>query len=521
MSSRLPMDILDKLARYFLTLRLPQIDYFMNHSEEVQAKTLTSLIQKAQATEWGKLHQYSKIRTFTDFQTKVPISTYEDLFPYIDRMMQGEQNILWNEKIKWFSKSSGTTNARSKFIPVSPTALVQSHFRGGRDMMALYVRNNPKARFFWGKGLSIGGTFQQNPENPNVFIGDISAVVVQNLPKWAQAIRTPPLHVAMMDKWEEKIEAMAEVTMKQNVTSLLGVPTWTVVLLQRILEISGKKHIEEVWQNLEVFIHGAVSFTPYRNLFKSLAPSIKYVEVYNASEGFFGVQDDITRDDMLLMLDYGIFYEFIPILEIDDENPTTIPLEAVELGKNYAIIITTNGGLWRYKIGDTVKFTSVNPYRIKITGRTKHFINAFGEEVIVENAETAITHACHLTDSVVMEYTAGPVYMAENQQSGGHEWIIEFDKEPHDLDLFVNILDAKLKEVNSDYDAKRYKDMALKKPVVHKVPIGTFYNWMKKRGKLGGQNKVPRLANTREYLDDILRLLKLKNDSRLRGGLEL
>lgn len=503
------MKIFNGIVRHLLTQRLYEIDLFIKSPFRTQHETLTKLIQKSKDTEWGKKYGYAHIRSYEHFQKNVPVSTYEELYPYIARMMQGEQNILWSSKVNWFSKSSGTTNARSKFIPVSWESLQSCHFRGGKDVLALTVKNIPKTKFFRGKGLSIGGTFQKNPENPKVQYGDISAVIVQNLPKWAQYIRTPSLKVAMMDKWEEKIEKMVEITMQKNVTSLLGVPTWTIVLLQRILEVTGKTHIEEVWPNLELFVHGAVSFTPYRALFQKIAPTIQYLETYNASEGFFGLQDDFSRDDMLLMLDYDIFYEFIPFFETDKDDPKTIPLEEVEVNKNYVMLITTSGGLWRYKIGDTVKFTSVDPYRIKITGRTKHFINAFGEEVIIENAEEAILYACQKTKAVIKEYTAGPIYMGNTQQ-GGHEWIIEFEKSPIDLESFTHLLDQKLQEVNSDYEAKRYQDIALKKPLVHSVPRDTFYNWMKKRGKLGGQHKVPRLANNREYVEEILSLMNVE-----------
>lgn len=479
----------------------------MRHPHDVQAQTLDYLLRTARNTEWGKQYEYGSIKTLTQFQERVPISAYEDIVPYVERMMRGEQNVLWATPIRWFSKSSGTTNARSKFIPVSQDTLRSSHFRVGRDIFALYLDNNPQSKFFWGRGLSIGGTFQKHTEKPEIFVGDVSAVVVQNLPKWVQSLRTPPLHIAMMDKWEEKIEAMAQHTVNQRITSMLGVPTWTVVLLQRLLEMKGAQTIDEVWKDLEVFIHGAVAFTPYRALFQKIAPKLRFMEIYNASEGAFGLQDDLTRDDMLLMLDYEIFYEFVPVSELENENPKAYALWEVELDKNYAMLISTSGGLWRYKIGDTVKFTSKNPYRIKITGRTKHFINAFGEEVIVENAEEALTYACTETDALVSNYTAGPLYMADKQQ-GGHEWIIEFEKDPLDMTRFVELLDRKLKEVNSDYDAKRYQDIALKMPLVHKAPVGTFYNWLKKKGKLGGQYKVPRLANTREYLDDILHLFK-------------
>jgi hypothetical protein len=424
--------------------------------------------------------------------------------------MKGEQNILWPSEIKWFAKSSGTTNARSKFIPVSTEALEDCHFRGGKDLMSIYVNNNPDTKVFTGKGLAIGGSYQTSTVNPELYYGDVSAVVMKNLPIWAQFIRTPSLDIALMDKWEDKIEKMASATAQENVTSILGVPTWTIVLLQRILEITGKSNILDVWPNLEVFAHGAVSFTPYRNLFaKTLIPSssMNYVEIYNASEGFFGLQDQTGTHDMLLMLDYGVFYEFIPIEELDKEFPQALTLDQVQVDKNYAMVISTNAGLWRYKIGDTVKFTSLAPYRIRITGRTKHFINAFGEEMIIENAETAIARACQETEAIIRNFTAAPIYM-EKEGKGGHEWLIEFEKEPANLHQFTQLLDQTLREVNSDYDAKRYKDIALQLPVVHSLPEGTFYNWMKKRGKLGGQHKVPRLSNSREYVEDVLSMLQ-------------
>ncbi len=368
----------------------------------------------------------------------------------------------------------------------------------------MYGHNHPETKFFLGKALSIGGSLQRNPDDSDSYYGDVSAVVTKNLPMWAQFIRTPSLDVALMDKWEDKIEKMAQVTINENVTSILGVPTWTVVLIRRILEITGKSNILEVWPNLELFAHGAVSFTPYRELFRSMIPSetMNYVEIYNASEGFFGLQDRTGAEDMLLMLDYGVFYEFIPLDELGEEHPRTLTLDQVELDRNYALVISTNGGLWRYKIGDTVKFTSVNPYRIRISGRTKHFINAFGEEVIVENAELAVTRACEETGATVENFTAAALH--GQPQQGGHEWIIEFTREPDNLTQFTQVLDATLREINSDYDAKRYQDMALQMPVVHNVPEGTFYNWLKKRGKLGGQHKVPRLSNSREYVEDIL-----------------
>lgn len=494
------------LIKKILHFPYRRIKHFMQNAAEVQERQFFYLINKAKSTEWGKKYDYASIRNIEQFTQRVPVSAYEEIAPYIMRMMKGEQNILWNSPIHWFAKSSGTTNARSKFIPVSRESLIKCHFQGGKDLIALYLENNPQTKFALGKGLGIGGTFQESIETKGVFYGDVSAVVTQQLPTWAQKLRAPSLEVAMLAKWEEKIERMAQETMHQNITSLLGVPTWMVVLLQRILEITGKKNIHEVWENLEVFFHGAVAFQPYRTLFNQIAPNLKYMEVYNASEGFFGLQDDMSRDDMLLMLDYGIFYEFVPIDEWDKPFPKTLTISEVEPDTNYAMVISTNGGLWRYRIGDTVKFTSLNPYRIKITGRTKHFINAFGEELMVENADIAIAKACEYTHATIVDFTACPIYIGDGSK-GGHEWLIEFEQQPTDLNFFVEILDKTLREVNSDYDAKRYQDLALQKPVVHSLPTGTFYEWFKRKGRLGGQYKVPRLSNSREIVEDILKIV--------------
>jgi len=420
--------------------------------------------------------------------------------------MHGEQNVLWASPISWFSKSSGTTNARSKFIPVSKESLENCHMMGGKDMITLLINNKPETRIFEGKGLSIGGSLSNNPLNSSLLLGDVSAVVMKNLPIWAQIIRTPSLDVALMDDWDQKIEKMAIETSKENVTSILGVPTWTLVLIEKILEITGKKSILEVWPNFEFLVHGAVAFGPYRELFQNLVfPSseVRFLEIYNASEGFFAIQDDLSLpDEMLLMLDYSIFYEFIPIGAHGEEVDQIVSLDQVMLGVNYAMLITTNSGLWRYKIGDTVKFTSILPYRIKISGRTKHFINAFGEELIIENAEKAISVACIQTNSEIKDYTAAPAYM-EGGKKGSHEWVVEFSKAPKDLRIFVEILDRTLREVNSDYDAKRSYDLVLEPPQVLVAPKGTFYAWMRARGKLGGQHKVPRLSNNREFLDGV------------------
>lgn len=424
--------------------------------------------------------------------------------------MRGEQNVLWPTEVRWFAKSSGTTNARSKFIPVSQEALDDCHFKGGKDLISIFVNNFPETTIFDGKGLAVGGSHQMNEFDPSSssYYGDVSAVIMKNLPPWAEFIRTPSLETALMSNWEEKIEKLARETAQVNVTNIAGVPTWTVLLIQKIIELEKKESILDVWPNLQVFFHGAVSFTPYRSLFKSLIPTdqMVYWETYNASEGFFGIQDQRDKEDLLLMLDYGIFYEFTPVAELDTENPRTLRLEEVELHKPYAMVISTNSGLWRYSIGDTVKFTSKYPFRIRIAGRTKHYMNAFGEEVMVENAEAAITKACELTGAIIDNFTAAPVYLSEGKK-GCHEWIVEFKTQPTSMDEFTAVLDQTLRAVNSDYDAKRAHNLALLQPRVHCAREGTFYSWMKRRGKLGGQNKVPRLSNSREYVDDILQLM--------------
>jgi hypothetical protein len=498
------LKILNIILKSVLKRRISQIQRFIDFPHETQQELLRKLIVKGKNTDWGKHYGYSGIQTLEDYKNNVPVQSYEAIFPSIEKIMKGEQNILWPSEIKWFSKSSGTTNAKSKFIPVSKEALQDCHYKGGKDLISLYFNNYPQSEMFSGKGLAIGGSYVSNPQNSNSYYGDVSAVIMQNLPLWAQVVRTPNLKIALMDEWEQKIEKIATVTINKNVTNISGVPTWTIVLLEKILQMRGKENIHEIWPNFEVFFHGAVAFEPYKAIFRKLFPrGINYVETYNASEGFFGIQDRLDSEDMLLMLDYGVYYEFIPMEEYENEHPKTVGLDQVVLNKNYAMVITTNAGLWRYKIGDTIKFTSLSPYRIRITGRTKHFINAFGEELIIENAEAAITRACDQTKSAITNFTAAPVYF-DGSQKGRHEWVIEFSKEPDDLELFVSILDNTLKEVNSDYEAKRYKDIALLKPLVRKVGEGTFYNWMKRRGKLGGQNKVPRLSNSREFVDDIL-----------------
>ena len=508
------MDLFNSIITWVMKKRIHQIELFMKYPNEVQNELLTKLISSAKDTVFGRKYKFSDINSVSEFKQRVPISSYEDIFPYIERLMRGEQNVLWPSEIKWFAKSSGTTNARSKFIPVSNEALQDCHFKGGKDMLSFYVNNYPESKMFTGKGLAIGGSHQINEYDPNEnsHYGDVSAVIMQNLPLWARFVKTPTLDIALMDNWEEKIEKMAAATADVNVSSIAGVPTWTVLLLKRIMELKGASNILEVWPNLEIFFHGAVAFGPYEAIFNELIPSsdMHYFETYNASEGFFGIQDQSNSNELLLMLDYGIYYEFIPFECIDDEHPETHSLNEVELGRNYAMVITTNAGLWRYMIGDTVKFTSTEPYRIKITGRTKHFINAFGEELVIENAESAIRSACEKTGAIIDNFTAAPKYLSTNER-GCHEWIIEFVKDPENAEEFRVILDNELRAINSDYDAKRQKDLALEMLQLHVAEKGTFYSWMKGRGKLGGQNKVPRLSNSREYLDELLELILVKS----------
>jgi hypothetical protein len=504
------MELINSILSWVMRKRIGEVDVFKKYPLETQDELLKKLLYSAEHTEFGEKHGFKKIHSYREFQEQVPLHTYEQFFPYIERTLKGEQNVFWPTDIRWFAKSSGTTNARSKFIPVSDESLEDCHFKGGKDMLSIYLNNYPESKLFTGKNLTIGGSQQINQfdQNANSYYGDVSAVLMKNLPFWVQMIRTPNLEIALMDEWEEKIERMARATMNENVISISGVPTWTVVLLQRIMELKDAKDITEVWPNLELFIHGAVAFGPYRDLFKRLipTPSMHYMETYNASEGFFGIQDQIDSDEMLLMLDYGIYYEFIPLEEDTSEHPKTLNLSEVKLDTVYAMVITTNAGLWRYRIGDTVRFTSLFPFRVKIAGRTKHFINAFGEELMIENAEIAMAYACEQTEAIMSNFTAAPRYL-QNKNKGGHEWVIEFVKEPNSLEQFTRVLDQKLREVNSDYDAKRHADLALEMPVIHSVEEGTFYEWMKRRGKLGGQHKVPRLANNREYMDDLLKMI--------------
>lgn len=466
-----------------------------------------SLIDKAKDTEWGKKHHYPEFGSIKDFKDAVPLQHYEDVKPYIDRTRKGETNILWPGETKWFAKSSGTTSDKSKYIPVTTEGLEKCHFRGGKDVLAIYATNNPETKIFKGKGLTLGGSHKIDNFSNQSYYGDLSAILIENLPFWTEFIRTPSHHVALLDEWEEKLERIAHETTQENVTSIAGVPSWNLVMLKYILDYTGKSNVLDVWPNLELFMHGGVSFNPYRQQFEKIIPSeiMHYLEAYNASEGFFAIQDDPNDKGMLLMLDYGIFYEFIPMNEFGSEKPTTLTIEEVEKDVNYAIVISTNSGLWRYIIGDTVKFTSLYPHKIMITGRTKHFINVFGEEVIIDNAEKALETATRKTNSQVSDYTAAPVFMGD-EQKGGHEWAIEFAVPPANLKEFGYYLDEALQSVNSDYEAKRYKNITLDPPKIHSIPKGTFYKWLEKRGKLGGQNKVPRLSNSRQYIQELLNI---------------
>ncbi|MDT7830834.1 GH3 auxin-responsive promoter family protein [Flavobacteriaceae bacterium S356] len=494
----------NSIISWFLKKRKHQIELFIKYPNDVQDELLMRLLDRAKSTEFGVEHNFSNIDGYLRFSEEVPIQQYESIEPLIERCRKGEQNLFWPTNIKWFAKSSGTTNAKSKFIPVSDDAIEYCHLKAGKDMLCLYINNNEGTKLFTGKGLRLGGSSAIYEDNDSYF-GDLSAIIIENMPFWADFSSAPKQETALMSEWETKMEAIINETIHENITSLVGVPSWMLVLLNRVLEKTGKDNILEVWPNLEVYFHGGVNFSPYREQYNKLIPKkdFRYYETYNASEGFFAIQDRNTSDELLLMLDYGIFYEFIPMDKYDGENSKAIPLSSVKKHVNYAILITTNSGLWRYLIGDTVKFVSLDPYRIKITGRTKHYINVFGEELIIENAEEALKSACTKTNATITDYTVGPIYMKDDQK-GGHEWIIEFNKAPKNLEYFTELLDNALKSINSDYEAKRYNNMTLAMPMVHEAKQGLFYSWLKKKGKLGGQHKVPRLSNKRDFIEELL-----------------
>ncbi|MFT7344623.1 MAG: hypothetical protein ACI9XP_001210 [Lentimonas sp.] len=499
---------LNSIFGWIMKKRLHQIELFQKYPIEVQHEIFEKLIYNASYTEFGRLYEFSSIKSIAEYQRRVPLQTYAELKPWVDRLIKGEKALLWPTETKWFAKSSGTTAASSKFIPVTRDSLEECHQKGGKDLLALYYKNNPSGKLYRYKHMVIGGSAQINPTKVEGYTGDLSAIIMDNLPWWAEIRRTPSKEIALMNKWDEKIEKMAMSTRQEDVGLLVGVPSWTMVIAKRILDITGKSNLKEVWPNLECFMHGGVSFEPYKEEFKKLihGDSMNYVESYNASEGFFGIQDQANSDELLLMLDYGIFYEFIPIMYYEGiASKKTLTLEEVEIGKQYAIVISTNGGLWRYIVGDTIAFTELSPYRFKVTGRTKSFINAFGEELIVENADRAISHACKHTNAQIRDYTACPIFM-ESKNRGGHQWLVEFVSQPDDLDKFIFHLDHKLKEINTDYAAKRTNDLIIGIPKVEVLPKGTFDHWLNSQNKLGGQNKIPRLCNDRLILEDILRL---------------
>ena len=498
--------LVNSVASWFLKKRFHQIDLFLKYPHEVQNELLMSLLSLSKDTEIGKAYDFRTIRTYREFAQRVPVSSYEDYQNLIERSRKGEKNIFWPKPIKWFAKSSGTTDAKSKFIPVSAESLEDCHYAAGKDLLCMYLNNNENSALFNGKNLRLGGSKELYEENGTTF-GDLSAILIDNMPFWAEFSSTPGNKVSLMSDWEYKMQAIVNETVNENVTSLAGVPSWMLVLLNNVLENTDNKNILDVWPNLEVYFHGGVSFLPYVDQYKSIIPSksFKYYEIYNASEGFFAIQDRNHSNELLLMLDYGIFYEFIPMQTHGTLTETLVPLSEVKKGGNYAIVITTNAGLWRYKIGDTVMFTSTAPYRIKVTGRTKHFINVFGEELIIENTDKALKIVAKKTKSEIVDYTVAPIFM-EGKSKGAHEWIIEFKTPPKDLNYFGELLDNSLKSLNSDYEAKRYNNITLNKPIIHAAKQGLFYKWMKHNNKLGGQHKVPRLSNSRKFLEELLKI---------------
>lgn len=497
----MPLPIVNSVASWILKKRIHQIELFLKYPNEVQEELFFNLIRFAEKTFVGQQYDFESIKSYQTFSERIPISSYEDLEPLIEKTRKGEQNVFWSSNIKWFAKSSGTTNAKSKFIPVSNEALENCHYKATKDLLSLYLNNNEDSQMFTGKSLRLGGSKQLYEQN-NTFFGDLSAILIENMPMWAEFSSTPSNKTSLMNDWETKLSAIVNETRFENVTSFAGVPSWMLVLLNKLLEETESKNLLEIWPNVEVYFHGGVSFDPYREQYKKIVPSssFQYYEIYNASEGFFAIQDLNNSNDLLLMLDYGIFYEFIPMDTYGKENQTVVRLSEVVLNTNYAIVITTNSGLWRYQIGDTVRFTSINPYRIRVTGRTKHHINVFGEELIIENTDNAIAKACQITQTEVLDYTVAPIFMV-GKEKGGHEWMIEFRKKPEDIALFNKILDETLQSLNSDYEAKRFNNMTLNPPVLNVARTNLFYDWLKNQDKLGGQHKIPRLSNQRHYLE--------------------
>ena len=501
----MPFSFINTVASWILKKRIHEIELFIKYPIDVQNDELKKLIDQAKNTEFGKQYDFSSINNYQTFSERVPSFTYEEFFPTINKTIKGEQNIFWPESIKWFAQSSGTTNSKSKFLPVSNSSLNNCHFKGGKDMLCLYLNNNEDSKMFMGKSLRLGGS-RKIYENNDHYFGDLSAILIDNLPAWAELISTPGNEISLMDKWDEKIDAIIKGTLQEDVRSLSGVPSWMLTLMNKLLETTGKNYIDEIWQNLEVYFHGGVSFKPYRNEFNNIIfnKDFKYYEVYNASEGFFGIQDSNNGRDLLLMLDYGVFYEFIEVSEMK-KSEKIIDLSQVQTGVNYAMLITTNSGLWRYKIGDTIQFTSLNPFRIIISGRTKHFINAFGEEVIIDNVEKALEKVITKHQCKIIDYTVAPRFMKSGKK-GNHDWIIEFSKEPKSIDDFMSDLDLSIQQNNTDYKAKRFKNITLDKPILHMARENLFYDWLKSKNKVGGQNKIPRLSNDRSFFEELIKM---------------
>ena len=499
----MPFPIINSIASWVLKQRIHQIELFLKYPHEIQEELMMNLIRSAEETVMGHKYDFASIKSYQTFSERIPVSTYEDLEPMIELTRKGAQNVFWNTPIKWFAKSSGTTNAKSKFIPVSNEALEDCHYKGSKDLLCMYLNNNENSEMFLGKSLRLGGSSQIYEKN-NSYFGDLSAILIENMPIWAEFSSTPSSKISLMSEWESKLEAIINETKVENVTSFAGVPSWMLVLLNRIMTETGKENLFELWPNLEVYFHGGVSFEPYREQYKKVLPKtdFKYYEIYNASEGFFAIQDLNYSNDLLLMLDYGIFYEFIPMETFGTPEQKVIRLADVELFKNYAVVITTNAGLWRYLIGDTVRFTSLDPYRIRVSGRTKHHINVFGEELMVENTDMALAKTCATLDCEIKDYTVAPIFM-KDKEKGAHEWMIEFKKQPSDMALFQKTLDENLQEVNSDYEAKRYNNMTLNQLKVNIARENLFYDWLAANDKLGGQHKIPRLSNQRDYLEQL------------------
>lgn len=502
----MPIPLINSIATWVLKQRIHQIELFLKYPNEVQEELMMNLIRSSEETVIGQKYDFGSIKSYQTFAERIPVSTYEDLEPMIELTRKGAQNVFWNTPIKWFAKSSGTTNAKSKFIPVSNEALEDCHYKGSKDLLCMYLNNNENSDMFLGKSLRLGGS-SKIYENNNTYFGDLSAILIENMPIWAEFSSTPSNKISLMSEWETKLTAIINETKAENVTSFAGVPSWMLVLLNRILTETGKENLFDLWPNLEVYFHGGVNFEPYREQYQKILPqnNFKYYEIYNASEGFFAIQDLNYSNDLLLMLDYGIFYEFIPMDTFGTTNQKIIRLADVELFKNYALVITTNSGLWRYMIGDTIRFTSLEPYRIRVSGRTKHHINVFGEELMVENTDRAIAKTCQITKSEVIDYTVAPIFM-KVKEKGAHEWMIEFKKHPEDIEAFTKILDETLQSLNSDYEAKRYNNMTLNPLKVNVARDNLFYDWLAANNKLGGQHKIPRLSNERGYLEQLMNM---------------